>query len=60
METTVNIESVNIETFTKEELAKSNNKKLQKIASLLNSNTFIKRMSKYSETYWDQAWSQTW
>jgi hypothetical protein len=36
MESTVNIQIVNIETFTKDELAKSTNKKLQKIASLLN------------------------
>lgn len=48
------------QTFSKEELASSKNKKLKEVAKFLNDDSLMERIKSYTERYWDQKWSQIW
>lgn len=60
METKQTIKMEKLKTFSKEDLATSKNKKLKEVAKFLNDDSLMERIKSYSETYWDQKWSQTW
>lgn len=60
MDTLLKTKKEKIRVFTKAELANSKNPKLQKVANLMEKDALLERIKSYSETYWDQAWSQTW
>jgi hypothetical protein len=60
METLLKTRKKSIRVFTKDKLANSKNPKLQKVANLMEKDSLSERIKSYTETYWDQAWSQLW
>ncbi len=46
--------------FSADELAASRHEKVRRVAALLNDPSVMDRIRAYNETYWDQAWDQTW
>lgn len=60
METKSEIKMEKLNTFSKDDLTSSKNKKLRQVGSFLSNDLLMERINSYSEKYWNQKWSQTW
>lgn len=60
METPTNNKLEKLKSFSKDDFANSENQKLKEVSKFLNNESLLERINRYSETYWDQKWSQLW
>ena len=60
METYQETKKKKLETFSKQDLTSSTNKKLKEVGKVLSNDALMERINSYSEKYWNQKWANSW